>query len=186
MINLCPSIFIGMDSIHSTGLGTWSFLFDNGIIWTGFHTFAAFDTFFLIDYRPAILHMNGILGTDLLTWVLQAALTAFCHQDSFLRAGIAGKFDNINKRRLIIFLLNKARLHPFGNRGMLGNVAQGQSHCHTQPLSYNGSFQENTVTVCGNFSWQDLVWKLVHFLLNIALVGKTGDFSKNLVSDLGL
>ena len=25
----------------------------------------------------------------------------------------AGKFDNINKRRLIIFLLNKARLHPF-------------------------------------------------------------------------
>ena len=104
MINLCPSIFIGMDGIHSAGLGTWSFLFDNGIIWTGFHTFAAFDTFFLIDYSPAILHMNGILGTDLLTWVLQAALTAFCHQDSFLRAGIAGKFDNINQRWSIIRL----------------------------------------------------------------------------------
>ena len=53
-----------MDGIHSTGLGTRTLLLDNGIIWTGFQTLSTFDAFLLIDHRPPVFHVDGLLGTD--------------------------------------------------------------------------------------------------------------------------
>ena len=40
--------------------------------------------------------------------MLKAALTPFGDKDTFFRTGIAGKFDDINQGRLIIFFLDHA------------------------------------------------------------------------------
>ena len=175
-----------MDGIHSTGLGTRTLLLDNGIIWTGFQTLSTFDAFLLIDHRPPVFHVDGLLGTDLLTRMFQTALAALCDDHTLLRTGVAGKFNNIDKGRLIIFLFDQAGFYALGNWRMLGNVSKRQSHCHTQSLSYDSSLQKNTVTICCNLSWKNFVRKIIHLFLNVALIGKPGNLSKNLVSDFCL
>ena len=79
--------------------------------------------------------MYCFLWTDLHTGMLQTALTALCDHYPFLRAGITGKLDYIDKRRFIILFLNNAGLHTFGDWRMLCDFSQRHSHCHTQTLT---------------------------------------------------
>ena len=170
-----------MDGIHSTGLGTRTLLLDNGIIWTGFQTLSTFDAF-LDRSQTAVFQWIACLGQTS-TRMFQTALAALCDNHTLLRTGVAGKFNNIDKGRLIIFLFDQAGFYALGKWRMLGNVSKRQSHCHTQSLSYDSSLQKNTVTICCNLSWKNFVRKIIHLFLNVALIGKPGNFSKNLVSD---
>ena len=132
----------------------------------------------------AAFHMHCFLWTDLHTGMLQATLTALCDHYPFLRAGITGKLDHIDKRRFIILFLNNAGLHTFGDWCMLCNLSQWHPHCNAKSLTNYRSFQKNTVTISRNFTGYNLVGKLFQHLRRLAFICHPRNFRKNFVSDL--
>ena len=156
------------------------------IIGTGLHASATFDTFLRINVRLSIYHGNSSLRTDFLTRMLQTPLTSFRHNYPVFRTGMAGKFNNIDQWRLIIFFLHQTVLHSLGDQGMLGNLSKRKTKCHTESLSYNRSLQKNTFSIRSNLPRYDLIRQLLHLSAVSVFISHAGDLRKNLMTDLSL
>ena len=173
-----------MNRIHATGLRARTFLMDNGTVRTGTHTTSALDTFVRINMGTPIYHGNCTFRTDFHTRMFQTSLTSFRHQHPVLRAGMTGKFDNINQRRLIIFFFHQAGLHTLRNFGMFRNLSQGKSHGYPQTLSNYRSLEKDALTIRSYLSRYNLIGQLVQTAAVSALICHSGNFCKNFVANL--
>ena len=109
LINIRTTVFIRTDCIHSAGFCTGSLQFHDCMVRTDADTFSTFDTFFLINHGFSVLKADSTFRTDLFTGMSQTSLAGIRHSYFIIRAGMAGKLNHIDQRRLIIFL----RLHTF-------------------------------------------------------------------------
>ena len=133
LVNLCPAIFVLADSIHTAGLlaGPLNYCTKLAV----FLTLAAFNALALVDLSPAIAEADGALGAGIGAVVRQAALAGVCHLVVGVRAGVAGIFDDVNQRRLVIFIRNIACLHPGCQMHRLILRTKGKSHRQTESLA---------------------------------------------------
>ena len=139
---------------------------------------AALDALFLIDDRAAIDDVDGILGANLGAGMRQTALTALGDYDLLLRAGMAGKLNDVDERRLIVLLLGRALFDAIRDRLVSRSGAHRHTHCQTQTLAYNRTLQENAVTVRCTLTGQDLVGQPLHGLcIIVALIRHTRNFA---------
>ncbi len=59
-----------------------------------------------------------------------------------VRAGVAGIFDDVNQRRLVIFFGDGASLHAVGDHVLLRHVPQRQTHGQPDALTNDGPLQK--------------------------------------------
>ena len=105
------------------------------------------------------------------------------------RTGNAGKRDDRDQGLFQAFLQSRAFSHAVGERLVFPGRAQGQAESQPDPLADDRALFKNTVAVLRDLAGNDPVGAFVKILeiaaVQIAFVGKAGDFRKDLASDLG-
>ena len=125
MVNLRSAVFVGTDGVHAADLRAGSLMLDNGVVIAGVDAQAALDAFLLVDKRTSVTDADRLFWADLHARMLQAVLAGVCHKNSVLVAAVAGKFNDINERRLIVFFVDQARVNPVTDGGIAAKLAQG-------------------------------------------------------------
>ena len=130
---------IGVNSTHAAGCSAGTLGLDNGAVRAAVDAAAALDAEALVDVALAIAEADGMLRADLLTGVSKAALAHGRDLDDLLRAGVAGKLDNVDQRRLVVLVGDDAVLQTLAGRDALVQRTQGHTHGQTDALRDNCS-----------------------------------------------
>ena len=77
--------------------------------------------------------------------MLNAALAAVGDLDEIIRTAVAGKLDDVYKRRLVIFLGNDGLLDAVGDVIVLAELAHRQTHREAQPFADYGTLNQKIV-----------------------------------------
>ena len=184
LINLCPAIFVLADSIHAAGLLGGPLKADNGLVGARRLALAAFNALALVDLSPAIAEADGSLGAGIGAVVRQAALAGVGHLVVGVRAGVAGIFDDVNQRRLVIFFPHCALVHTVGQKSLLRSGTQTMAHGQSNPLSHNGPLQEDGVPFVPHFTRQNLIRQFIDTMVVAAFVGELCHFRKNPLANI--
>ena len=181
----CTSLLITSDCLDTTGLFTWTDIVRDSIIRAGGFAFATLDTFVLINIRFSIFHGNRTLWTGLHTWMSDTAAAHIADNIFVWRTGCACRWNDLHKRRLVIFLIDVAGCQTVGQMDSFVFRAKREAHCKTNPLAGNGTFSVNTFTVFGFF-----LYNIIRNSFNIMNQGFVsgfksgfGYFDINLVAD---
>lgn len=121
------------------------------------NTAPALDALFLIDDALALDGADRALRADLLAGMGQAPLAGVGDTNLLGRAGVAGKGDDVDQRRIVVFGCNGALGDAVADRRMLRNGPDRQADGKAQPLRNDGALKEDIFTVFGNFTGNDLV-----------------------------
>jgi len=136
----------------------------------------------------AVAEADGVLRADLLTGVGKAALTHSRNLDDLLRAGVAGKLDNIDQRRLVVLVGDDTVLQALAGGYALVQRAQGHAHGQTDALGDDGSLQKDAAAQGLFLTGNNLEGQLTHQLLVIGklvdLIGHAGNLSEHLTTDI--
>ena len=178
VVDLGASIFVRTDGVHAAGLHTGPLQLDDRVVGAGVGATAAFDALLLIDGGLAMDKLDGVFGTDLMTALAQTALAEFRDAVLLGRAGIAGKIDNVNQRRVVVLLRHGALVDAVGKQGVFLDRAKRQTHGQPDALAGNGTLQENGLTVGSHFAGNDDIGQLFHPAV-VAVVGHPGHLSKD-------
>lgn len=185
IIYRCAAELVLADGRNAAGLFAGALLTDDRRERASVHTSAAAHALVGVDMRVAVDLADGLFGADLDAGVLDTALAAVCDLDDVIRAAVAREFDDVYKRRLVIFLGNDGLLDSVGNIVMHAELAHRQTHCEAQSFSDDRALDEQIVSEWADLirvARTDLVRKLFKPLRVISsLVCHTRDFSKNLV-----
>ena len=188
VIYLRTAMIVRADALHTAGLGTGTLLVDDRMERAGVCAFAAADALIVIDLGVAVYLADSASWAYLHARMLKAALTAVGDTHEVNRAAVAGKFDDIYKRRLIVLLGNYGILNTVGDGVILAELPRRQTHCKTQPFADDGSFEKQAVSVCADIvriTGTDLVCQLLERLGIVAalvVIGKACYLGKNRVS----
>ena len=177
-----------MDGVHAAGRRARAFLGDDGVIAAGRRTAAAFDTFVLIDAGSAdgAVQMHRVFRADFHTRMSETTHAALGDDETLLRAGVAGKLDNIDQRRCVVSLRTVRCFHVLGYRRLVAGVAARQAHGKTHSLSYDGSLQEHVISEVRHVPRDDLVRDFLNMLFHrrLFLIGHFGYLCKNHMTDI--
>lgn len=128
---------------------------------------------------------DGALGTHFFTGVSQTTLAAVGDKHTLFRAGMAGKFDDVDQRRVIVFAGDGAFFNAIGNRRGFRSRTHRQANGQTQTFTNNGAFQEHAVAIRGFFPGNDFKGKLLDlFRVVAAFISHAGNLGENFSSDL--
>ena len=133
------------DGRDAAGLFAGALLTDDRGEGACIHASAAADALFRVDMCVTAHLADGLFGADLNAWMLDAALTAVGYLDDVIRAAVAGEFDDVYERRLVIFLGNDRLLHAVGDIVVLTELARRQTHSKAQPFADNGALDQKIV-----------------------------------------
>ena len=178
-------MFVRTDRIHAAGFGAGALELEDRPIRADILAAAAFDAFGLVDYRFAVLNRDRTFGADLLAGIFQTALAGIGHMEFFIRAGVAGEFDNINQRRIVIFFRDCAFIDSLRKRCVFIYRAQRQADCKTQALADDRPLQKDRIPIAGDLPGQDFIGQLINAGIVPALVGKARDLGKDLAPYIG-
>ena len=125
----------------------------------------AFDAFLLVDIGFFVYKTDGALRTHLAAGVSKTALTQVGDHIGLLLAGVAGKFDDIDKRRLIVGL-RLCRLNC-ALRDLCRAVAalQGKTHGEADTFAYNGALEKYALAIGSHVSRDNLVRQIVKLVI---------------------
>ena len=186
LVDAGPAILVAGDGVHAAGLLTGPGELDDGVIGAGVPALAALDALALVDAGPAgTVYVDGALGAGVLTVAGQAALAGIGDLVVGGGAGVAGVLDDVDQRRVVVFLGDSAFLHAFGQNGMLRHGAQGQAHGKADTLTHDGALQKDGIAVVAHLSWYDLIGQLLHTPVIAALVGQLGHLGKDALAHIG-
>ena len=186
VVDLGAAVLVAADGVHAAGLGARALEADDGLVRAALLALAALDALGLVDVGLAMLKVHGLLGADGGAVVGKAALAGVGHLQMGGRAGVAGKLDDVDQRRLIILLGDGALLHAVGDHGMLLHIAQGQAHGQADALAHDGALQENGVPLLAHLAGDDLIGQLLHALgVVAAFVGHTGHLGEHALAHGG-
>ena len=129
-----------------------------------------------------------MLRADLLAGVGKAALAHGRDLDDLLRAGVAGKLDNIDQRRLVVLVGDDAVFQTLAGRDALVQRTQGHTHCQADTLGDDGSLQKDAAAQGLFLTGNNFEGQLTHQLLVIGklvdLIGHAGNLSEHLTTDI--
>ena len=162
LIDDSPAPLVAGNGVHAAGLGAGPLELDNGLIGAALLAPAALDALVLVDDGLALVERDGILGAGVVAVVGQTALTQVRHLIVGGRAGVAGVFDNVDQRRIIVLLGHSTLLHAVTEQAVLRHGAQRQAHGKADAFAHNGPLQEDRLPLRGLFAGQYLIWQLFH------------------------
>ena len=151
IINLCTAKFITSNCLYTTSSFTRTFFMRNSIIWTDRFAFSAFHTFCLINMRFAVYHRDCTLWTSLHTWMSHTSSAHIAYLIHIRRTGRTGRWDNLHKRRFIIFLINIGSFHSISQMNCFILWTKRKTHGQSYTLTGNCTFTVDTLTVLGPF-----------------------------------
>ena len=161
---------------------------DDGAVRAAVDAAAALDAETLVNVALAVAEADGVLRADLLAGVRQAALAHGRDLDDLLRAGVAGKLDDIDQRRLVVLVCNDAVLQALAGGHALIQRTQGHAHGQTDALGDDGSLQEDAAAQRFFLTGNDLEGQLTHQLFVVGklvdLIGHAGNLSEHLATDI--
>ena len=179
---------IGVDGTHTAGCSAGTLGLDNGAVRAAVDAAAALDAEALVDVALAVAEADGVLRTDLLTGVCQTSLTHRGDLDDLLRAGVAGKLDDVDQRRLVVLVCDDAVLQTLAGRDALVQRAQGHAHGQTDALRDDSSLQKDAAAQGLFLTGNNFEGQLTHQLLVIGklvdLIGHAGNLSEHLTTDI--
>ena len=174
------------DGVHTARLGARALLQNDRIVGADIRALAAADAEILLNAaHAAVAELDRLFRADLAARVRQAVLTEVRNDIALFRTGVAGEFQNIHQRRLVIFLRSRALLHTRGERRVLVERTGAQAHCETQPFADDGSFQKNAAAVLGDLTGDDLIRQVFNAGIVPTLVAYAGDFGEYLTANVG-
>ena len=184
IIDLCVAMLVRADGVHTAGFGAGALHFQNGPVRTDIFAAAALDTFFLINHGFAVFKPDGLFRANLHAGMRQTALAHIRNMKGFFRTFIAGKFDDVYQRRIIVFIGNGAFHNALGNGGVLIDRAQGQADGKAQAFADDGALQKDALAMHGHFARHDFIRQLLNAAVIAALIGKAGNFGKNFAANI--
>ena len=99
---------------------------------------------------------------------------------------MAGVFDDVDQRGIVVFLGNGAFLHTVRQQRMLGHISQGKAHGQADPLAYNGPLQENRLPDGAHLAGHQLIGQLLHAGIIVpALIGQLRHLGEHLLAHVG-
>ena len=177
-----------MDGTHAAGGRAGALGLDDGAVGAAVDAAAALDAKALVNVALAVAEADGVLRADLLAGMCQTALAHGRNLDDLLRAGVAGKLDDVDQRRLIVFIRNDAVLQTLAGGDTLIQRAQGHTHGQTDALGDDCSLQEDAAAQGFLLAGNNLEGQLTHQLLVIGklvdLIGHAGNLSEHLTTDI--
>ena len=181
-------MLVGVDGTHAAGRGAGTLGLDDGAVRATVDAAATLDAEALVNVALAVAEADGVLRADLLAGVRQAALAHGRDLDDLLRAGVAGKLDNIDQRRLVVLVCNDAVLQALAGGHALIQRTQGHAHGQTDALGDDGSLQEDAAAQRFFLTGNDLEGQLTHQLFVVGklvdLIGHAGNLSEHLATDI--
>ena len=184
VVDIRPTMLILPDGVHTAGLLTGAGELDDGLIGAGVLALAALDAQVLVDDRLPSLRPDGALGTGVLAVPRQTALTGAGHLIVGGRTGVAGILDDVDQRRIVVFLRDGALLHAVGQQRMLRHRTQGQSHSQPDPLAHDGALQKDGFPLPPDLAGYDLIGQLLDPGVVAALVGQLRHLGKDALADI--
>ena len=184
VVDLGAAHLVGADGIHAAGLGAGALNAADSVVGALVQAFAALDALALVNAALAVPDDDGALGADRLTGVGEAALAVGGDPDLLGRAGVAGKLDDVDQGRLIVFFRDVGLLNAVAGRAVLLGRTQGQAAGKPKPLGDDGSLQENIAPVFGYLAGDDLIGYFINAGVVSPFIGQTGDFFKNAFADI--
>ena len=186
VIDLGAPMLVGADGVHAARLGARALLQNNRVVGADVRALSAADAEILLNAaHAAVAELDRLFRADLAARMRQTVLTEVRDDVTLFRAGVAGKFQDVHQRRLIVFLRSRALLHTGGKRRVLVERTGAQPHCETEPLADNRSFQKDAAAVLGDLAGNDLVWQILNAGVVAALVAHAGDLREYLAANVG-
>ena len=181
-------MLVGVDGTHAAGRGAGALGLDDSAVRAAVDAAATLDAEALVNVALAVAEADGVLRADLLAGVRQAALAHGRDLDDLLRAGVAGKLDDIDQRRLVVLVRNNAVLQTLTGGHALIQRTQGHAHGQTDALGDDGSLQEDAAAQRFFLTGNDLEGQLTHQLFVVGklvdLIGHAGNLSEHLATDI--
>ena len=186
IVDLGPAVLVLADGVHAAGLLAGPEELDDGLIGAGGLALAALDALGLVDLSLAVLKVDGPLGTGMGAVPGQAALAGVGDLIVGVGTGVAGVFDDVDQRRIVVFLGNGAFLHTVGQQRMLGHIPQGKAHGQADPLAHNGPLQEDGLPDGAHLAGHQLIGQLLQpGIIVPALIGQLRHLGEHLLAHVG-
>ena len=164
VVNLRTTVLVGANGLHTAGRGAGPLLVENGVVGAHLGALATVDALLLVDVGLLVHKRDGALGAYLAAGVRQAALAHVGHAIDVVLAGVAGKLDDVDERRLVIGLglcrLSKAVGELLGTVDAL----QGKAQREADALAHDGALEKYALAVGRNVAGNNLVRELVELL----------------------
>ena len=173
------------DGVHTAGLLTRAGELDDGLIGAGGLALAALDALGLVDLGLAVLKVDGPLGTGVGAVPGQTALAGVGDLIVGVGTGVAGVFDDVDQRGIVVFLRDGALLHAVGQQRMLRHRTQGQSHSQPDPLAHDGALQKDGFPLPPDLAGYDLIGQLLDPGVVAALVGQLRHLGEHRFAHVG-
>ena len=170
IVDLGPAVLILADGVHAAGLLAGAEEFDDGLIGAGRLALAALDALGL--------GVGAVTG--------QAPLAGVGDLVMSVGTGVAGVFDDVDQRGIVVFLGNGAFLHTVGQQRMLRHVPQGKAHGQADPLAHNSPLQEDGLADGAYLAGHQLIGQLLQpGIIVPALVCQLRHLGEHLLAHVG-
>ena len=185
VVDFGPAQLVRADGVHAAGAGAGPFHAADGVIGALIQAAAAFDALLLIDVGAVILpDVDRVLGAHVHAGAGDAALAVGGDADLLLRAGVAGKRNDVDQGRLIVFFRDAGLLDALAGGAKLGCRAQRQTAGQTQTLHHHRALAEHVVAVLGRLARYDFIGDLVDPGIVPALVGQAGHLGEYVPAEI--
>ncbi len=167
IVNIGAAEPVGLDGVYAAGGLAGALLVADGVIGTHILAFPALDAFLLVNHGLAVHHGDSPLWAYAVARMGYAAHAGAGDFIMVLRAGIAGRGDDLHQRRLIVFLIDIALFQSLCQMAGMLSVLRPQAHAHGQAdaLSDNGPVAVYALPVQGLFIIYDFVGERLHVIL---------------------
>ena len=184
-IDLCPSLLIAFDGVHAAGSGAGALQPGDGVIRADLLALAAADAFFLIDDGFPLFDDDSSLGADLAAGMRHASAAHIADYVTVWFAGVAGRWNHLHERRLIILFIDVAFFHSGSDMHSFVLRPQGHTHGQTDPFAGYRPLPVDAVAVLRPFL-DDTVGYRLNFCFKMILIRfkcHCCDFSEDFPAD---
>ena len=178
------AVLVRADGVHAAGPGARALDEVDGAVGAHVGALAAFDAFLLVYHASAVPDAHCTLGAHLHAGVRKAALAQVRYAVAFLRAGVAGELDDVDKGRLVILFSHGAGLDAGRKRGMLVDGAQRQADGKAQALAHDGALEKDALAVRFHLAGDDFIRQFFDAAVIAALVCHACHFGEHAPPDI--
>ena len=180
------AVFILPNGVHAAGLLAGAGELDDGLIGAGVLALAALDALALVDAGvAATVDVDSVLGTGVLAVPRQAALAGVRHLVMGGLTAVAGVFDDVHQRGIVVLLRHGALLDAVAEQAVLRHRTQGQSHGQPDTLAHDGALQKNGRPLVAHLAGHDLVGQLLHPPVIAAFISQSRHLGKHAFTQIG-
>ena len=157
LIDLGTAQFITRYGVNAACFRARALQLDDRSVRAGIDAPSAVDALLLIDPGMSVYHRDRPFRADFLARMRETSLARIRYLCLIFRTGMARKFNNIDKGRIVIFLCDRTLLNSARYRRMFCHIAKRQADRKAQALFHDRALQENAFTVGRDLSRNNLI-----------------------------